>query len=151
VTERRPSLRSVDERNRLVEANLRLVPWCVKRWFPTTDEDAFQDRVQAGNLGLIRAAELFDEGKGIKFSTYAVNWIKQAIRRDGDFGSMAPTIRVPRSARSRGVQVPYVQSLDAQMWNDTGTTLGDLIPTPDDELSEDMRHLRELLARPAGP
>jgi RNA polymerase nonessential primary-like sigma factor len=142
----RPSLRSAEERNRLVEANLPLVPWCVKRWFPTADEDAFQDRVQAGNLGLIRAAELFDEAKGIKFSTYAVNWIRQAIGRDRQYRSTAPTIRVPKTARARGVQVPRVQSLDAPV-RDDGATLGDLIPAPDDELTEDMRDLRELLAK----
>jgi RNA polymerase sigma factor (sigma-70 family) len=142
----RPSLRSVEERNRLVQANLPLVPWTVHRFFPTRDEDTFQDRVQAGRLGLIRAAELFDEGRGCTFSTYAVRWVRQAIQRDREFHSGAPLIRVPRCAQRDGVQVPQVRSLDEPVRDDYGATLGDLIPAAPDASGSSLED-RDLLAR----
>jgi RNA polymerase primary sigma factor len=76
-------------RRRLVEANLRLVIWVAKRHGGLT----FMDRIQEGNIGLMRAAELFDHRRGAKFSTYAVWWIRQAITRAvADAGN---TIRRP--------------------------------------------------------
>lgn len=64
-------------RTRLVEANLRLVIWVAKKHGGLT----VMDRVQEGNIGLMRAAERFDYRRGVKFSTYAVWWIRQAITR----------------------------------------------------------------------
>ena len=52
-----------------------------------------EDIIQNGNLGLMRAARMFDVRKGYKFSTYATNWIKQAIRREAD--NTSKNIRVP--------------------------------------------------------
>lgn len=76
-------------RRRLVEANLKLVIWVAKRHGGLT----FMDRIQEGNIGLMRAAERFDYRRGAKFSTYAVWWIRQAITRAvADAGN---TIRRP--------------------------------------------------------
>lgn len=68
--------RSKDE---LVERNLRLVVHTAKRYRGLGVD--FEELVQEGTLGLIRAAEKFDPAKGYKFSTYATWWIRQAAGR----------------------------------------------------------------------
>ena len=78
-------------RNQLVEANLRLVCSLAKHYQGCGL--TYQDLIQEGNIGLIKAAEKFDAEKGFRFSTYATWWIKQAISRA--IADQARTIRVP--------------------------------------------------------
>ena len=88
---RRRQRKGARARARLTRANLRLVVSVAKRFggrgLPLLD--LFQE----GNLGLMRAVEKFDAGKGFKFSTYATWWIRQAITRA--IADQSRTIRIP--------------------------------------------------------
>ena len=80
-----------DAKNRLIQANLRLVVSIAKKYIG--QGVLFMDLVQEGSLGLIKAAEKYDYKKNFKFSTYATWWIKQTIIRA--ISNQSRTIRIP--------------------------------------------------------
>jgi RNA polymerase primary sigma factor len=92
-------------KQRLIEANLRLVV-AVARGYVGRGLTLL-DLVQEGSLGLIRAAEKFDYRRGLKFSTYATWWIRQAVSRA--IADSARTIRLPAHAVERVNQARRVQ------------------------------------------
>src|SRR4028119_990401 len=78
-------------RQRLIEKNLRLVVSVAKKYrgygLP------FEDLIQEGNIGLMKAVEKYDPERGFRFSTYATWWIRQAVQRA--VADKGRTIRVP--------------------------------------------------------
>jgi len=68
-------------KDRMIQGNLRLVVGVAKKFKHFTHRLTMHDLVQEGNIGLIRAVELFDPERGYKFSTYAYWWIRQGILR----------------------------------------------------------------------
>jgi RNA polymerase primary sigma factor len=125
-----------EARQHLIEANTRLVVSVAKRY---REQGApFLDLIQAGNLGLIRAADKFDYRKGFKFGTYATWWIRQAVTRT--LSQQERTIRLPVHM---GDRVRRVYRTAQRLEQDLGCR-----PTPEEigaEMSSEPERIRWML------
>lgn len=104
--------RSIKERNELVEVNLGLVHACANRF--TGRGVDYEDLVQSGCIGLLKAAEGFDETRGFMFSTYAVPAIIGEIKRIFRDGG---AIKVGRSDKEKARNLLFLKE---EMANETG-------------------------------
>jgi RNA polymerase primary sigma factor len=129
-------------RDILVVSNLRLVMSIARKY--TWSSLSFADLVQEGNLGLIKAAEKFEYRRGLRFSTYATWWIRQAVGRA--IADKARTIRIPVHMLET---LNKVQSLARKLEQQQGMT------PPARLLAETLgmteREVRKALAVPAEP
>jgi RNA polymerase primary sigma factor len=136
----------LDAKNKLIEANLRLVVHNAKRYRGVEDAGAltFSDLVQEGTIGLVRAAEKFDWRKGFKFSTYATLWIRQSIQRA--FADKARTIRLPAHVSDHVRRVRRAeQELGGRLGRDPETReLAVVTKLPEDQIHE----LRQVARQP---
>jgi RNA polymerase primary sigma factor len=104
--------------------HIALVKWWAGRY--CRREQDFEDAVQAGTIGLLRAAERFDPTRGVAFSTFASLCIRRELLHWAK--RVQPLVRVPEAWSFD--RHPYVASLNRQV-SDDGTELGDLLPGGD--------------------
>ena len=135
--QRRIIKRGMNARNAIVNANLRLVVHIAKRYLRRLNGGHMElmDIIQEGNIGLHRAAELFDGAKGYKFSTYAYWWIRQAITRAIDTQERA--IRVPQHGLEKIYKAVKLQEQFTKEHNRSASIaeLSEMMELPAEELT----------------
>ena len=146
---RRPSLRSVEERNALVEANVRLVGHVLQQFarryvvpWVAGDPDLYQD----GLTGLIRAAELYDPARGTRFSTYACRSIFDAVMKGV---KRAEPAWIPEyiHGEERAEIRERLRPVRLDQDNSDGDTLAALVPARGPEEPPTRYDLERVLAR----
>ena len=140
---RRVKKGDAEAREHMINANLRLVVTIAHDY--ANLGLPLLDLISEGNIGLTKAVERFDPGKGAKLSTYAAWWIKQAIKRA--LANQSKTIRIPVHL---GDKIGKMRRVSLQMSDELGRE-----PT-DDELAEELgiasekvAHLKSIGIRPA--
>lgn len=94
-------------RDRMISANMRLVVAVAKKIKTSQMHMTIQDMIQEGAIGLARAAEKFEPGRGYKFSTYAYWWIRQGITRASE--NQEKAIRTPASVQKMAKQIKFAR------------------------------------------
>jgi RNA polymerase primary sigma factor len=120
-------------RDRMISANLRFVVTIARDY--SNLGLPLVDLISEGNIGLMKAIDRFDPEKGTKLSTYAIWWIKQAIKNA--LGNQSKTIRLPAKTIEK---ITRMRRVSAQMGNELGRE-----PTAD-ELSEELGIATEKVA-----
>jgi RNA polymerase primary sigma factor len=109
----------------MIESNLGLV-YFIARGYAGRGV-TFEDLVQEGTVGLVRAVERFDHRRGVRFSTYVVTWIRHALI---DALGQARTIRIPKGVAKLREAPRVTASLDQEVGED-GASLVELVADPD--------------------
>jgi RNA polymerase primary sigma factor len=128
-------------RDRIIEANLRLVVSIAKRY--NNHQIPLIDLIEEGNLGLIKAVERFRPEKGFRFSTYASWWIRQAIERA--LVNQGRTVRLPVHLAGELSKMLRVSRILGQEL-DRDPTITEIAAALDKPVSY-VQHLQELNTR----
>lgn len=124
-----------EAREKLIEHNMRMVPWIVKKHFKSYED--YQDLVSEGYAALIKAVDHFDPDRGFKFMSFAQQVIRNQIRH------------VLRDEHRRNIMnCSYLEDVFMESSDGDQLTLADIIPAKDDTLEllceeESRRELRE--------
>lgn len=126
-----------EAREKLIEHNMRMVPWIVKKHFKFKSYEDYQDLVSEGYAALIKAVDHFDPDRGFKFMSFAQQVIRNQIRH------------VLRDEHRRNIMnCSYLEDVFMESSDGDQLTLADIIPAKDDTLEllcevESRRELRE--------
>jgi len=127
----------VDARNRLVMANMGLVHLVANQF--CRPPLRYEDLVQEGTMGLIRATETFEPGRSVRFSTYSVYWIRakiqrliQKIERDDLPGIVGAEAMIDEDGRKRKPRARKL-SIERSLEDEDSRTLGEMLPSDIDD------------------
>lgn len=131
---------AMDARNQLVMANYGLIHLVAQAYRRAGIR--YEDLVQEGAMGLLRAAETFDPERGVRFGTYAVYWIRSKVQRFVEHERretnpfMAGVQSVVGEDGKRHIPRTRTMSLDCPVDTDSERTLGEIVSDPDDPTPE---------------